>query len=87
MRDLPELAMPGERSIRMRNDLGLQGWFVGGTYQPGPSGTRASAMASGHGALAPPAAKRGWMDPVQLADITHSMTVIHRGQGSFTDVV
>ena len=76
-----------QRRVRMRRHLGMQGGFVGGTNQAGPPGTWPGPMRAGHGALAAPAAKRGWIDPEELGNVTHAMTVIHRGQGSFTDVV
>ena len=87
MAALPELALRGERGVGMGRHLRGEGGLVGRTNQPDPSGTGARPMAPGLDALAPPAANRGWIDPVQLGDITHSMTGIHCGQGSFTDVV
>lgn len=71
----------------MRGDLSAQGRFVGGPDQPGPARTRAGTMAPGFGALAAPTANRGWIDLEVLGNVTHSMAGIHRGQGSFTDVV
>lgn len=79
--------MRGERGVGMSGDLRGEGGLVGGTDQPDPSGTPACPIAPGLGALAAPATKRGWIDPVQLGNVNHSMTGIHRGQGSFTDVV
>lgn len=79
--------MLGERGIRMGRDLDLESRFVGGTDQASTSGAGTGPMAPGVGTLAPPAANRGWIDPEVFGDINHSMTVIHRGQGSFTDVV
>ena len=84
---LPQLAVRGERGIRMRGDLRLQGRLVGGTDQPGPPRTPASAVASGQEALAAPALNRGWIDQEHGGDVTHAMPTIHGGQGSFTDVV
>jgi hypothetical protein len=79
--------MRGERGVWMGRDLRGEDGLVGRPNQPDPSGTWARPMASGVGSLATPAANRGWIDPVQIGDINHSMTVIHCGQGSFTDVV
>lgn len=79
--------MRGQRGVGMGRDLRGEGGLVGRTNQPDPSRTRTCPMAPGLSSLAPPTANRGWIDPVQLGNVNHSMTVIHRGQGSFTDVV
>lgn len=79
--------MPRERGIRMGRHLGEQGRFVGGTNQAGASWAWARPVRPGGGALAAPAANRGGIDPEHGGNVTHAMTGIHRGQGSFTDVV
>ena len=79
--------MRGERRIWMGRYLLAQSGRVRGPNQPGPSGTRSGPMRAPLKPLAPPTSNRGWIDPEHGGDVTHAMTGIHRGQGSFTDVV
>lgn len=71
----------------MRGDLRDQSGLVGRTDQTRPSGPGPGTMAPALEPQAAPAANRGWIDPVQLGNVNHSMAGIHRGQGSLTDVV
>lgn len=67
--------------------LRREGGFLGRADAPGAPGARLGTVRPGLLALATPAAKRGWIDPVHRRDVSHSMAGIHRGQGSLTDVI
>lgn len=87
MARLPPRTVLGQGRVRMRGDLRGERWLLGKTNAPASAGARTGPMAPGFGALAAPAPNRGWIDPEERGDINHAMTGIHRGQGSFTDVV
>lgn len=79
--------MRGQRGVWMGCDLRGEGRFIGRTNQPGSPRTWTGAMTPGLDALSLPATNRGWINPEHGGDISHTKPSIHRGQGSFTDVV
>lgn len=84
---LPVHTVFGQGGVRMCGELRTEGRFIGGTNQAGPPWTVARSMGPGPGALATPAADCGWIDPEHDGDVSHTVSVVYGGQGSFTDVV
>jgi len=85
----PDGAVLGQGRIGMGGDLRPQGILLRGPDQRGPSRPGTDVTRAGLRAIAQPATNGGGGGGVlkERSDVSHGMAGIHRGQGSFTDIV
>ena len=87
MGGLPLPTVLGQRGIGMGVHLGMQHRPVGGAEQGRPARAGPGQAGAGAAPVAPPAVDRGGIVPEERGDVSHTVTAIHCGQGSFSDIV
>ena len=87
MIDEPPATVLGQGGIGGGGELHPQRRLLISANQPGAAGAGLGQARASAGTLPQPPANRGGIVLEERGDVSHTMTAIHCGQGSFTDVI